>query len=92
MSNIFQFLMKENIVSITDLQRNPLKSLHGVTRIMRHGKTFGFFFDPQEYDEMREMIEMLTSRSLDQREELVNREIKKGKYKTLTEIAKKHGT
>jgi len=36
-------LLRERTASIRDIQKNPSKALQGITRVMRGGKTFGFF-------------------------------------------------
>ena len=57
----YQVLAEENIASIRDIQKNPSKALRGVTRVMRGGKTVGFFFSNKEIDDMLEDFEATSS-------------------------------
>lgn len=54
-------LAKENVVSIRELQKNPSQALKNVTRILRNGKTFGFFFSQEEFKDLLEDLQALSS-------------------------------
>src|SRR3989339_289249 len=42
MSKAYQLLQREHVASIRDVQKNPSRSLRGMTRVMRGSTTFGF--------------------------------------------------
>lgn len=52
MLNKLDLLTKENIVTIRDLQKNPSQALKGISRIIRNGKTVGFFFSQVDLEDL----------------------------------------
>lgn len=50
-----QVLIKEKIVSVSDLQKNPLKALDGkIIRIVKNGKEIGIFMSKDEFEDFIE--------------------------------------
>lgn len=65
-----QVLMKEKIVSISDLQKNPLKALDAkIVRIIKNGKEIGIFMSKEEFEDFVEdnigIIEQIPENSMD---------------------------
>lgn len=52
MHGIFKALTKEQVVSISDLQKSPSIYLKTITRIMKGKTTLGFFFPLKEIERM----------------------------------------
>ncbi len=52
MHGIFKALTKEQVVSISDLQKSPSTYLQTITRIMKGKTTLGFFFPLKEIERM----------------------------------------
>jgi hypothetical protein len=48
MNGALRALTQEKLVTIRDLQKNPSAYLKGIVRIMKRGKTVGFFFSDEE--------------------------------------------
>ena len=57
MPKVYQLLTREHIASIRDVQKNPSKTLRGVTRVMRGSKTIGFYFSNEELDDLLEDLD-----------------------------------
>lgn len=72
-------LIKEKVVSLSQLQKNPSRALEGdIIRIVRSGKDIGIFFSKQEFEDLME--EYLPLKPQFKRE--LERLIKKSKKKT----------
>lgn len=78
MDKHYQLLTRENVASVRDVQKNPSKSLRGITRVMRGSKTIGFFFSNEELDDMLEDLEAASSKSLRARVKVARAGLKKG--------------
>ena len=91
MSKAYQLLQREHVASIRDVQKNPSRSLRGMTRVMRGSKTFGFFFSTDEFDELLEDLEAASSKDLRARVRLARKGLKKGDVISLTDLAKRYG-
>ena len=91
MQQIHAFLVKEQIASIREVQRNPSKVLRGITRVMRGSKTLGFFFAHDELDELLEDVEAASSRTLRARVKKARQGLKKEEVVSLSEPAKGYG-
>lgn len=91
LQRVQQFLVKEHIASIRDVQKNPSKSLQGITRVMRGSKTLGFFFANDELEELLEDIEAAASRPLRARVKKARQGLKKKDVVPLSEIVKAYG-
>ena len=87
----YQVLAEENIASIRDIQKNPSKALQGITRVMRGGKTFGFFFSNEELDELLEDMEAFSSSKFKTHISKARRELKEGKTVSLSSVANQYG-
>ncbi len=86
----YAILAKEHIVSIRDVQKNPSKSLRGLTRVMNGSKTHGFFFSIDDMDDLMEDIEMSMSKSLRATVKKARLEIKRGETISLDDFRKKY--
>lgn len=84
-------LQQENIVTIRELQKNPSTALKKVTRILRNGKTFGFFFAESEIEDLMEDIEALSSPNYLASIKRADQNIKAGKTVPLETVLKKYG-
>lgn len=91
MSKVYHLLQREHVASIRDVQKNPSKSLRGMTRVMRGSKTFGFFFSSEEFDELLEDLEAASSKSLRARVRAARKGLKKGDVVSLSMLAKEYG-
>jgi len=91
MSHPFTFLLKENIASIRDIQKNPSKALQGLTRVMRGTKTMGFYLSNEEMDEFLEDMEAASSAVFKARIKKGRQEMKEGKTIPLGDLIKKYG-
>lgn len=48
-------LVKEKIISLSQLQKNPSRALEGdIIRIVRSGKEIGIFFSKDEFEDLME--------------------------------------
>ncbi|MFA5994999.1 MAG: hypothetical protein WCW27_00775 [Patescibacteria group bacterium] len=84
-------LQQENIVTIRELQKNPSTALKNVTRIMRNGKTFGFFFAQSEMADLMEDLEALASPNYLRSIAKADKNIKEGKTIPLEKLLKEYG-
>lgn len=93
MSKAYQLLEREHVASIRDVQRNPSKSLRGITRVMKGSTTIGFFFSNEELDELLEDLEASSSTLLRGRVAEARKDLKKGCKNTvpLESVAKRYG-
>ncbi len=87
MSKDYQLLQREHVASIRDVQKNPSRSLRGMTRVMRGSKTFGFFFSADEFDELLEDLEAASSKNLRARVRAARKGLKKGEVVSLEDLA-----
>lgn len=91
MEKLYRLLVKERIASIRDVQKNPSKTLRGITRVMRGGKTFGFFFSHEEFDDLLEDIEAMASKDLRARVRFARKGFKKHDAVSPSDLLKKYG-
>ena len=91
MSKAYQLLQREHVASIRDVQKNPSKSLRGMTRVMRGSKTFGFFFSVEEFDELLEDMEAMSSKDLKARVRKARSGLKKNEIVSLSDLVKHYG-
>lgn len=91
MSKAYQLLQRENVASIRDVQKNPSRSLRGMTRVMRGSKTFGFFFSTEEFDELLEDMEAMSSKDLKARVKIARSGLKKSEVVSLSDLARQYG-
>ncbi len=91
MNEQFSVLARENVASIRDVQKNPSKALRGITRVIRGSKTIGFFLSNEEWEDLLENIEAMSSPSFRARVRSARRQMKEGKTVPLAEILKKYG-
>ncbi len=48
-------LLKEKIISLSELQKNPSKALEGdIIRIVKNGKEIGIFMSKEEFEDIME--------------------------------------
>ena len=91
MPKVYQLLTREHIASIRDVQKNPSKTLRGVTRVMRGSKTIGFYFSSEELDDLLEDLEAASSRSLRARVKKARQGLKKGDMVAISDLAREYG-
>lgn len=87
----FQLLARERVVSIRELQKNPTKALQGITRVMKNGKSVGFFLDEEVFENFIEDIEALLSPNYQASIQQAMKEVKAGKGVTLEALKKEYG-
>lgn len=91
MNKIYQLLQREHVASIRDVQKNPSRSLRGMTRVMRGSKTLGFFFSTDEFDELLEDLEAASSKDLRARVRTARKGLKQGDIVSLETLTKRYG-
>lgn len=91
MSQQYQFLTKEDVASIRDIQKNPSKALRGITRVVRGSKTIGFFFSNAELEDLLEDLQALSSARFKARVQKARHELKQGRTVSMNDIAKRYG-
>jgi len=92
--NGYNLLGKEKVVLIRELQKHPSRSLQGVTRIMRGGKSLGVFFPDAIVEELMEDLEAVRSTRLKKRAKAVRtifKEGKKARFASAYSVAKRYG-
>ena len=78
--SIFNFIMKEQIVSLSQLQKNPGKYLNsGVVRIVKNGKEVGVFIAKEDFEDFVEETLSLNPNFKSQFEKSYKNSSKKGK-------------
>jgi hypothetical protein len=87
----FSVLANERIASIRDIQRHPSKALSGLTRVMKGSETIGFFLASDDFADLVESHEALSSKAYIQRTAKARRDAKAGKGTTLDAFAKEYG-
>lgn len=92
--NMIQQLMivnKEKVVSVRDVQRNPSAVLQGLTRIVKNGKTLGFFLNKEEWEELKEDMEALSSPQYLQSIRDADEQIMRGETVPIEQVMKEYG-
>jgi len=89
--NTFSILADERVASIRDIQKNPSHALRGITRVTRGSRTIGFFLANDDFAELTESQEALSSPSFIRRVAKSRRELKQGKFRSLGSVAKEYG-
>lgn len=52
---VAEILLNQRIVSVSDLQKNPLKALEGkFVRIVKNGKEIGIYISKDEFEDLME--------------------------------------
>ena len=91
MAKMRHLLVREHVASIREVQKNPSKTLRGVTRVMRGSKTIGLYFSNDELDDLLEDLEAAASRSLRARVKKAREGLKKGEVISLSDLAMAYG-
>lgn len=91
MTDKLKILAQESVASIRDIQKNPSKALQGITRVVRGGKTVGFFFSNEELGDLLEDIEAFSSPAFKARVKEARREMKAAKTVPFSVMAKRYG-
>lgn len=91
MDQVYSFLEQENIVSIRDVQKNPSSALQGITRVMKSGRTHGFFLSKEDFEDLLEDFEALSSQSFRKRIREARSRLGKEKTIPLATLAKQYG-
>ena len=89
--NAFTVVEKERIASIREIQKNPSRSLRGITRITRGGTTIGFFLSNDDFAELVETKEALSNLAFVKRVAKGRSELKAGRGKCLKSLALEYG-
>lgn len=84
-------LAEERIASIRDIQKNPSRVLRGVTRVTRGSKTIGFFLSSEDFADLVESQEALSSKLFLNRVTKARRQLAAGRGKSLRNFAKEYG-
>lgn len=87
----YQLLTKERVASIREVQKNPSMALRGITRVMCGGKTVGFFFSNNDFDDILEDLEAGACRDLRRRVKAARAGLKKNQLISLSVAAAKYG-
>lgn len=89
--NKFSLLANERIASIREVQKNPSSALRGITRVTRGSKTIGFFLSNDEFAELIENQEALSSKAFMRQVAQARRRADDKKLTTLSELAAEYG-
>lgn len=89
--NKFSLLADEKVASIRDVQKNPSQALRGITRVTRGSKTIGFFLANDDFADLVESQEALSSSTFIKRVAKARRDLKTGKGSSLSQIAQTYG-
>ena len=87
----FSLLADERVASIREVQKNPSRTLRGITRVMRGSKTIGFFLANEEFDELMENQEALSSKLYLRQIARARRDMKNKNLAALDVVAKEYG-
>jgi hypothetical protein len=87
----FSVLANERIASIRDIQRNPSKALRGITRVTKGSETIGFFLANEDFADLVESHEAMSSKAFVQKISKARREMKGGKGKSLDSLLDAYG-
>ena len=89
--NTFSILADERVASIRDIQKNLSRALRGITRVTRGSRTIGFFLANDDFAELVESQEALSSPAFIRHVAKARRELKQGKSRSLSSVAKEYG-
>ncbi len=89
--NTFSILADERVASIREIQKNPSRVLRGITRVTRGSRTIGFFLANDDFAELVEHHEALSSKPFIKQIAKARRDLKAGKGKSLDALAKAYG-
>lgn len=82
----FTLLAKEKIVSLSEVQRNPMKAFSSdIVRIVKNGKEIGIFLSKEEFEDLAEEYLPLKATFRTELNQSI-RKSKKGPLKNLKEI------
>lgn len=88
--NTFALLADEQIASIRDIQKNPSKTLRGITRVTRGSKTIGFFLSNEDFADLVENYEARSNPLFMKRIEIARRDMNAGKGVSLRAFMNEH--
>lgn len=89
--NKFVLLANERIASIRDVQKNPSSALRGITRVTRGSKTIGFFLSNDEFADLIENQEALSSKAFIRQVAQGRRQVRAHKTTSLDTLAVEYG-
>ena len=89
--NKFSMLANERIASIRDVQKNPSFALRGITRVTRGSKTIGFFLSNDEFADLVENQEALSSKIFIRQVAQARRQARNRKLISLDTLAAEYG-
>ena len=89
--NKFSMLANERIASIRDVQKNPSFALRGITRVTRGSKTIGFFLSNDEFANLVENQEALSSKIFIRQVAQARRQARNRKLISLDTLAAEYG-
>ena len=84
-------LSQENIVTIRDLQKNPSQALKGISRIIRNGKTVGFFFSQIDLEDLMTDIEEIINPRFQKKIIAGKKQISRRQGMELAAVKKRYG-
>ena len=89
--NKHSLLADERVASIREVQKNPSAVLRGITRVTRGSKTIGFFLSNEEFAELVESQEALSSKRFVKSISKARRDLATQKGTSLSVLAKGYG-
>ena len=89
--NKFSMLANERIASIRDVQKNPSSALRGITRVTRGSKTIGFFLSNDEFADLVENQDALSSKTFVRKVAEARRQARNRKLTSLDTLAAEYG-
>ena len=87
----YAILGRERTSSIRDIQRSPSRALRGITRVVRGSRTVGFFFSNEEFSDLLEDLEAISSPHFRARMRKARREHRAGRAIPFEVIARRYG-
>ena len=89
--NKYSLLADERVASIREVQKNPSAALRGITRVTRGSKTIGFFLSNEEFAELTENQEALSSKRFMKAMKTARREAATHTGMSLSALTKEYG-
>lgn len=91
MPHLFSALARERIASIRDVQKHPSRALAGITRVIRGGKTIGFFLANEEWSDLMEDVDAAHSPAFRARVKSARKQAAAGTAAPLSDVAARYG-
>lgn len=93
MSKKYKYLLAQSVASVRDIQRSPSQALRGITRITKNGRSIGFYFSNEEFEEILEDLDALGSKELKKRVNDIRKDLidDRKNLVSLDRVAKRYG-